>query len=296
MTPSTGANAGRRSTHARNGSQRQRAGEAPRQGHGPAAGAGWIGRRHGARVVRLLHLRHGRRARLRRPVLQRQGRHRRGDARRLRHLRRRLRGAPARRDPVRQHGRPHRPPRDADRHDAADGHLDRHHRPAAHLREHRPLGADPADAHARLPGPGRRRRVRRRVDPARRACAQAQARLLRLVQPARRADRPRARHRGVPARQPAAGGPAQRVGLAAPVPGLVPDDLRDALLPPAGGGVAGLRGASRAPRGREAADHRDRQAVSEERAGRHRRARRRRRGDLHLRLVHASPTPPTSSG
>ena len=118
-------------THARNRSQRQRAREGPRQGHGPAPGAGGIGRRHRARVVRLLHLRHGRRARVRRPVLQRQGGLRRRHAGGLRHLRRRLRRAPARRDPVRQHGRPHRPPRDADRHDAADGHLDRHHRPAA---------------------------------------------------------------------------------------------------------------------------------------------------------------------
>ena len=46
-----------------------------------------------------------------------------------------------------------------------------------------------------------------------------QARLLRLVLAARRADRPGARHLVVPARQPAARGPAQRVGLADPVPG-----------------------------------------------------------------------------
>ena len=147
--------------------------EGPRQGHGPAPGAGRIGRRHGARVVRLLHLRDGRRAGLRRPVLQRQGGFRRRHAGGLRHLRRRLRRAPARRDPVRQHGRPHRPPRDADRHDAADGHLDRHHRPAADLRDARHLGADPADADARLPGPRRRRRVRRRLDAAGGARAEA---------------------------------------------------------------------------------------------------------------------------
>ena len=98
---------------------------------------------HRARVVRLLHLRHGRRAGVRRPVLQRR-RARRRHAGRLRHVRRGLRRPPARRHPVRQHGRPHRPARDADRHDAADGHLDRHHRPAADLRHDRHLGADPA--------------------------------------------------------------------------------------------------------------------------------------------------------
>ena len=104
-----------------------------------------------------------------------------------------------------QHGRPHRPPRDADRHDAADGHLDRRHRPAADLRDARHLGADPAHADARLPGPRRRRRVRRRLDAAGGARAHASRRgfygsFSQLgVQIGLRA-----RHRVVPARQPAA--------------------------------------------------------------------------------------------
>ena len=89
----------------------------------------------------------------------------------------------------------------------------------------------------------------------------------------------------VPARQPAARGPADVVGLADPVPALVPDDLRDAVLPHAGGGVAGLQRPARAQAGREDADPRHRQALPEERARRHRRARRRRGGDLHLHRV-----------
>ena len=59
-------------------------------------------------------------------------------------------------------------------------------------------------APARAPGPGRRRRVRRRVDAARRARAEGAARLLLLVRPDRRADRPRAGHAVVPARRDAA--------------------------------------------------------------------------------------------
>ena len=180
---------------------------------GLTAGGRRSDRRHGARVVRLLHLRHGRRARVRRPVLRpRVGL---GHADRVRDVRRRLRRAAVRRRAVRPPRRPDRPARDADHHDAGDGSLDRRDRPAADLRLHRHVGADPARRSARPPGPRRRRRVRRRVDAARRARAEGTARLLLLVRPDRRADRPRARHAELPARRAAARRPAHERGAGA---------------------------------------------------------------------------------
>ena len=187
--------------------------------------------RHGARVVRLLHLRNGRRAGVRRPVL-RPGvglRHPGG----VRDVRRRLRRAAVRRHAVRTSRRSDRPARDADHHHAGDGLVDRRDRPAADLREHRDLGADPARRPARAPGSRRRRRVRRRVDAARRARAEGAARLLLLVRPDRRADRPRARHAVVPARRAAAGFRPEHVGLACAVPARLRDDRRRAVGAPA---------------------------------------------------------------
>ena len=250
-----------------------------------AAGGRRRDRRHGARVVRLLHLRHGRRARVRRPLLLRR-RPRRRHADRLRDVRRRLRRPPLRRHHLRSSRRPHRAPRDADHHDVADGPLDRAHRPAAHLLVDRDLGADPARAAARAAGPRRGRGVRRRLDAAGRARSQGAPRLLLLVRPDRRADRPRARHPVVPARRAAAGRSAQRLGLAHPVPARLRDDRRRAVGAPARRGVAGLPAGAGVLEGGQAADRRRDQELPAQRARGHRRARLRHGGRLHVRDLH----------
>ena len=118
---------------------------------------------------------------------------------------------------------------------------------------YRHLGPDPARRPARAPGSRRGRRVRRRVYAARRARAEEAARLLLLVRPDRRADRPRARHAVVPARRATAGrAAAEHMGLACAVPARLRDDRRRAVGPAARRGVPGLPGGPARAEGRQA--------------------------------------------
>ena len=116
--------------------------------------------RHDDRVVRLLPLRHRRRAGLPEALLpQRRSadRHARG----VRHLLRRLRRPADRRGDLRPLRRPHRPQGDADRHAAVDGHRHLPGRLRAELRIDRHLGRDHPDRAAHAAGHRRRRRVGR---------------------------------------------------------------------------------------------------------------------------------------
>ena len=116
-----------------------------------------------ARMVRLLPLRHRRRAGVRRSVLSEErsaGRHAAG----VPDLRRRLRGAAARRHRVRHHGRPLRPQARAGGDATDDRHRHHRDRPAADLCPDRLLGAGAAGRDARGAGTGRRRRIWRRGD------------------------------------------------------------------------------------------------------------------------------------
>ena len=123
------------------------------------ARGGRLDRRHHDRVVRLLPLQHRRRPRLRAAVLQQQ-RVGRGAARVLDAVRRVRRPSARGRDlrPLRRPDRPQVLPR---RHPADHGWRHRDHRCAAHLRDDRHLGADPADAAAGPAGHRRRRGVGR---------------------------------------------------------------------------------------------------------------------------------------
>ena len=151
-------------------------------------------RRVGARMVRLLPVRHRRGAGVRRPVLseERSGRR---HAAGVPDLRRRLRGAAARRHPVRHPGRPLRAQAGAGGDPAHDRH--RHHRDRAFadLRPDRLLGAAAAGRDARHPGAWRRRRIWRRRDLPGRECAGRAARLLGQLCAARRLHRQFARRR-----------------------------------------------------------------------------------------------------
>ena len=100
---------------------------------------------------------------------------------RLRDVRRRLRVPTAGRDALRPHRGPDRPARDAGADHADHGCLDRTDRAAAHVRVDRHLGGRPAGAAARRPGTRRGRRVRRRLDVARRACPIRTTRVLHLL-------------------------------------------------------------------------------------------------------------------
>ena len=98
--------------------------------------------RLGARILRLLHLRDGRGARLPADLLP-LGEPADGDHRLARHLRRRLRRPPDRRLRPRPLGRHPRPQERADPLHVPDGLLDARRRPPAHLRPGRPPRAGP---------------------------------------------------------------------------------------------------------------------------------------------------------
>ena len=164
----------------------------------PQPGAPRDGRRHRRhldRVVRLLPLRDGRRARLPEAVLPGRERLRRR-ARLVRHLRRRLRRPARRRGDLRPLRRPHRPQGDADLDAAADGHRQHADRRAA--RRTRTLGFwAPTLLVAPAPAPGHRRGRRvGRLGHAVHGVGQPEApRLHRQLAAGRRADRPAALHR-----------------------------------------------------------------------------------------------------
>ena len=135
------------------------------RGHRGAPAAGAQGRggqhhRHHDRVVRLLPLRHRRRAGLPRGLLPRLVRLRRS-ARVVRDPVRRLPGAADRCRGLRSLGRPDRPQGHPDRDAAADGDLLDAHRRAAGGGHHRDPGTDPAGAAARAAGRRGGRRVGR---------------------------------------------------------------------------------------------------------------------------------------
>ena len=136
-------------------------------------------------------------------------------------LRRRLPGAAVRRAGVRPPRRHDRPQVHLPGHDPDHGPVDLHRRPAARLRLDRHRRADHPDRAAHAAGPGARRRVRRRRDLCRRACAARQARRLHLVDP----DHGDARPVPVADRHPRHAhrdrrGRLRRLGLAHSVPGV----------------------------------------------------------------------------
>ena len=127
---------------------------------GTAQGGDRRHRRHDDRVVRLLHLRHRRRADLPEDLLpQRRSADR--NARGVRHLLHRLRRPADRRGDLRPLRRPHRPQGDPDRHADADGHrhIPRRLRPGLRIDRH--LGRDHPDRAAHAAGDRRRRRMGR---------------------------------------------------------------------------------------------------------------------------------------
>ena len=119
-------------------------------------------RRHHDRVVRLLHLRHGRCARVRQGVLFEHDGSRCRDAARVRHVLGRFRRAAARRHRVRASRRPRRPQDRARDHAGDDGAGHDGHRSVARLCADRRLGAGRPRRAARAAGHRGRRRVGRR--------------------------------------------------------------------------------------------------------------------------------------
>ncbi|CAA9280672.1 MAG: Uncharacterized MFS-type transporter, partial [uncultured Actinomycetospora sp.] len=260
------------------------------------------------RVVRLLHLRHRRRAGL--PGLVLPGRE--PDGGRPAHLQclrgrvprpphRRRRVGPLRRPRRAQEGVPRRAVHDGDRHDA--------NRPPPDLRHHRDRGADHPHGAAVRAGSRGRRPVGRCGAARDRVRAQAQARVLRQLRPGRSAAGRDLRSGAV--HRPGLAGRARRVrllGLARPVPVLGAAHRRGALRPAQAGGHAGVQAApgvagrggpaGRADRRRGAeelvADHRGVPPVPPADPARCRRVHRGQRDLLHLhrlraRLRHRGP-------
>ena len=144
--------------------------------------------RHDHRVLRLLHLRDGRRHRLSAAVLP-GGRSRFGHPRLARDLRDRIHGPSGRLGALWPLRRPRRPQDDARRGAAHHGHLDGTDWGVADLRDDRGRRAAHARALPVRPGSRPRRRVGRCRAPRSRECAAGPARLVRHVSAARRADR-----------------------------------------------------------------------------------------------------------
>ena len=159
--------------------------------HNPPAGASRRRgvHRHDDRVVRLLHLRDRRRARVRRAVLPVARSVREHDGV-VRHLRGRLLRAAVGRPDLRPSRRQDRPQESADDHADDDGRRDRVRRPAAELHEGRPARAGAARAAARGAGHRGRRRVGRRGADGGRTCAGRPPHVLRVVRAARQSGRP----------------------------------------------------------------------------------------------------------
>ena len=205
-------------------------------------------RRHGVRMVRLLHLRQPRAGHL--EGVLRRARPDAGADRRARAVRRGLRLPPARRADLRRRRRPARPQGRVPDHRQPDGRRDLPDRLPADLRAGRHARPGPADPAPHPAGDRARRRIWRRGDLRRRACARRQARRLDrldpvvgLVRPARRLAgdrrhphrdrRGRVRRLGLARAVPGLGGPARHLGV----------DARQARRKPA------LRQAARGGRG-----------------------------------------------
>ena len=189
-------------------------------------------------MVRLLHLRNARRVSGQILFLQRAA-----ECRlhlRAARLRRGLRGAPVRRADLRPPRRHDRPQIHLPDHDDPDGHRHLLHRPAAELCDLGHRRADRSDRAAAGPGPRARRRIWRRGDLRRRACAGEQARLLHLMDPDHGDARPvhgaaahsrhphldgrsRVRRLGLAHSVPAVGHPARRLDLDPAEPERVAD-------------------------------------------------------------------------
>ena len=175
-------------------------------------------RRHHDRVLRLLHLRHRRRARVRHGVLpgaRRGRRHGRGH----RDVRGGVPRPAAGLGALRSSRRPARPQADADRHAGPDGGVHRGGRAAARRGEHRRRGPDHPGRAAVRPGPRGRRRVGRRSAARGRVRPGGPARPVHHVPPARprRGLRPDQRH--VPGHRAVhEPGGVPRLGLAGAVP------------------------------------------------------------------------------
>ena len=215
----------------------------PTGGRRPRRDGGQL-RRHRHRVVRLLPLRHGGRARVRPALLpERRSAHRHAVV--VRDLRRGLHRPPARRHRLWPLRRSRRAPVDADL--LAGDHGCRHlpHRPAAHVRHDRRVGACPAGPVAVRAGHWRRRRVGRSGAHGRRAFSARAPRTLGKLASDGRSGRVvpvdgrlrRGQHqpgrRGIP-----------RVGLARAVP-LEPRAHRRRLVHPSEDSrVAGIREAA----------------------------------------------------
>ena len=133
----------------------------------------------------------------------------------------RVSGAAVRRDRVRPSRRPDRPQIHLHADPAADGCGDLCRRPVAGLRDDRHFGPDPARRDARAAGSGARRRIWRRGDLHRRACARRQTRVLHVLDSDHRDDG----HRLCAARDPVVPprlwrADLRRLGLAGAVPDL----------------------------------------------------------------------------
>ena len=188
--------------------------------------------RHHHRVLRLLHLRHRRRAGVPEAVLPRSQPIPR-DRARVRHLRRRVRRPPPRRRRLRPLRRPARPQEDARPLTDDHGRLDRADRRPAHLRHGRGARTGAAGAAAARPGHRRRRRMGRRGADGGRTRPAAAPRLLRQLAPGRRPARDAAGHRSVLPRLAAARRRLPHLGLAAAVPGQRDPHHRRTDHPPA---------------------------------------------------------------
>nr|GEU28093.1 hypothetical protein [Tanacetum cinerariifolium] len=209
--------------------------------------------RHHDRILRFLHLRHRRRAGVPQAVLP-SCRSCRRHAAIAGHVCHRLLCPPHRLGRVRPLRRPYRPQGHAGGGAAHHGHLHGRDRLAAHVRHHRHLGAGLAGAVSLRPGPGPGRRVGRGHPAGHGKCAAGQARLVRHVPAAGRADRlfPVGRH------FPAAHRSADRrrilqLRLAHPVPGQRLAGDRGAVRAPENPRNAGLPESARQERARQSA-------------------------------------------
>ena len=204
-------------------------------------GARQLGRQR-ARVLRLLHLRHGGRARLRPGLLPRVGPRDRDPAL-VRHLRRRLRRTPDRRVLHGPHRRPLRPQARPAAHRVAHGRRHVPRRLPADLRLHRHLGTGAARRAATAAGLLGLRRAGGGELAQPRTRPRAPSRVLHELHAQRHADRPDHRHRRLPADRRHARGAAPELGLAHPVLAQRRRRHREHPHPPP------HRGAARLPRG-----------------------------------------------
>ena len=234
-------------------------------------GGQWLDRQR-AGVLRLLHLRPGRRAGLPGHLLPRGQPAGRRSSRRFATFGVGYVARPIGAFVLGPLGRHARPQERAGAVHAADGRLDVPRRAAAHLRPGRDLAPDPAGDPAADPGLRGRRGDLRGQRHDRRARAVRPARLLRQLHPAGRAGRADHRRRRLPAAvHRAVRGGLPVVGLADPVPAQRARGGRRLHHPPPGRRDPGVPGGGRARRGARGADRAGGQGERPEHAA----------GDLH---------------